>query len=77
MLMFFIGPSALAGVEECRLALDRYTSAKHDISNSILLYLGCLRANDPQDDCSFEFQMLQFDQQEHELAVLDYQYDCV
>ena len=76
VLIVLMGSDALAGVSECRAALDSYSDARRQISISLQQYTSCLRLNDPHEDCSLEFQMLQFDQEDLEDAVQSYQLDC-
>jgi hypothetical protein len=76
-LTLFIGPIAYADVYGCRAAIEQYTSAKRELSFSLPLYANCIRDTRGNDDCSSEFQMLQFDQEDFENAVLDYETECI
>jgi hypothetical protein len=68
--------SSRANPTECQEAITEYKSARSEISSALQLYANCVSSGDGHDDCSSEFQILQFAQSEFEDAVSKYESEC-
>ena len=67
---------ARAGVEDCRIAIDQFTSARSELRDALVNYSRCLASSDGHDDCSLEFSMVQSNHDEFEAAVVEYGSEC-
>jgi hypothetical protein len=74
--MAFIVPAASGDPEECRDAVDQYSSAIADVSDTLKRYADCVSSSKGHDDCSTEFRRLKDAQDDFESAVSDYSSEC-
>ena len=68
--------AAIADPEACRDAIDKYKSARDDVSTALQVYASCVSSSNGRDDCSSEFATLQSDQDDFESAVSEYESEC-
>jgi hypothetical protein len=76
VLMLISGPTAKAGPNECRDAVNSYNSALSDVSDALKRYANCISDSQGHDDCSTEFSSLRSDQDDFESAVSAYESEC-
>jgi hypothetical protein len=70
------GSVARSDTDECRDALDHYSSARNDVSSALHQYGRCVSDSKGHDDCSSEFSTLHSAQDDFESAVSEYQDKC-
>jgi len=70
------GGVARSDTDECREALEHYSSARSDVSSALRQYGRCVSDSKGHDDCSSEFSTLHSAQDDFESAVSEYQDKC-
>jgi hypothetical protein len=71
-----VAEASMADPGACGEAVNKYNSAKSDLSDALQRYASCLSDGNGHDDCSSEFGSLSSAQDDFESAVSDYGIDC-
>ena len=72
-----IGVSATADPEACQGAVYVFKSARGSVGDYLRRYASCVSHSNGHDDCSNEFSRLRSAQEAFELAVSDYDRECL